>query len=549
MRRAVVLVAFLVSVFVAAVAPSGQTTDAQAACFGESGFCISNSAFLQYFNLRGRVRTFGYPISREFQFLGFRVQFFQGHIMQLQPDGRVQTMNLLQEGLMPATRINGSTFPGPDGGLIGETPKVGERDYADRIVDFTRRYAPNSWEGRPVRFFDTFIGTVDLATAFPGGGGNASLLPLLNLEIWGAVTSRPLADPSNPGFVYQRYQRSIMHYREECRCTERILLADWFRTVITGQGLPTDLAQEMAGTPYIYQYSPGAAGWLARPGELPGTDLTDAFTPELPGFPSPGPAPAPAGPATATPISGDALPTVQFNIDDRNRRVDFGQRLRVEIVATDDRGLDRIEFEGEIAENNNENSNDNVAAGSGFERRVFEDECEGRTICAVVFEIVPQTPGEFLLVARARDGARQTTETTIDVQVRRNQATPTPTPTPTPVPTAAASPCSPRPLVGVAAAPDGAGRLRVTVTAPTTAALSTNALQALRFGAATNALIDAGGQVGATGSFSVALPAGTTQTSFVVRRATPGLATTVPFEVVDACGAFPTLVGGGPAAF
>jgi hypothetical protein len=118
---------------------------------------------------------------------------------------------------------------------------------------------------------------VDLATAFPGGGGSASLLPLLNLEIWGVPTSRPQADPSNAGFIYQRFQRSIMHYQTSCRCTERILLADWFRTVITGQGLPGDLAADMALSPFYLQYDNNQANGVARPAQLPNTDMRFAF--------------------------------------------------------------------------------------------------------------------------------------------------------------------------------------------------------------------------------------------------------------------------------
>ena len=280
MKRLALLIGFLAVAAGAALGPTDHTTRAQANCFPQSGFCISNPAFQTYFDLRGRVETFGYPISREFTFLGFRVQFFQGHIMQLMPDGRVATMNLLQQGLMPVTRVNGSVFPAEDPALLAEAPSVGQPNYAERIVEFIRRNAPNEFNGRPVRFFDTFISTVGLATAFPGGGGDPALLPLLNLEIWGAVTSRPLADPTNPDFIYQRYQRSIMHYRESCRCTERILLADWFKTVITGQGLPPDLAQEMASSPFIGQYDNAQSNGVARPAELPNTDMRFAFEPQ-----------------------------------------------------------------------------------------------------------------------------------------------------------------------------------------------------------------------------------------------------------------------------
>jgi hypothetical protein len=86
------------------------------------------------------------------------------------------------------------------------------------------------------------------------------------------------------------------------------------------------------------------------------------------------------------------------------------------------------------------------------------------------------------------------------------------------------------------------------VTAGTSAQLPNNLLQSIVFGTATNALIDVpGGPTGATGNFTVS--PGTPQFSFVVRRAQEGAGTTVNFVVVDACGNWPTFVGGGPNAF
>jgi len=109
-----------------------------------------------------------------------------------------------------------------------------------------------------------------------------------------------------------------------------------------------------------------------------------------------------------------------------------------------------------------------------------------------------------------------------------------------------ANTCSPRPPVQVTSAPDGAGHLRVTVTAT---GLGTP-LSALHFGTATNAQIDApGAPPGASGPFDVATPAGATSYTFVVRRATAGQGVQVPFTVADACGNWPTFVGGGPSAF
>jgi hypothetical protein len=116
------------------------------------------------------------------------------------------------------------------------------------------------------------------------------------------------------------------------------------------------------------------------------------------------------------------------------------------------------------------------------------------------------------------------------------------TATGTPTPAAA---CAPRPSIGVATTTLGAGRLQVVVTAPS---IANDRLVALRFGAATNARIEAPGQNG-SGGFSVSLPPGTQQATFVVQRVADGQAVTVPLTVVDSCGEWPTVVGGGPAAF
>ncbi len=305
----------------------------QGECFTQTGFCITAPDFQTYFNLRGGVDTFGYPVSREFNLQGFPVQFFQGQILQRLPDGSVATLNLLDPGLMPATHINGSTFPAADPTLVASTPRLTDPEYATDIINFLQKNTPNSFAGQPVDFQNTFMDTVSLSTAFPNGGGDPSILPLLNLEIWGAVTSPAEADPNNHDFVYQRFQRGIMHYRSDCKCTERILLADWFKSVMLGSvqaaipptptsnlgpslaalgfqqraavvepmfyqrlaqsagPLPSDLAADMASSPFLNQWQPGGVRGLARPDQLPGTDLTNAFVPDLPGYGTPAAAP------------------------------------------------------------------------------------------------------------------------------------------------------------------------------------------------------------------------------------------------------------------
>jgi hypothetical protein len=108
--------------------------------------------------------------------------------------------------------------------------------------------------------------------------------------------------------------------------------------------------------------------------------------------------------------------------------------------------------------------------------------------------------------------------------------------------------CSPRPRVTITAVPAG-GRLAVTVGVTDAA----NRLLGIAFGAGarqpTNALLDLpDGRVGMTGTPVYTPPVGATQATFHVRRATAGLATTVPMVVTDRCGTWETLAGGGVAA-
>src|SRR3954452_2047631 len=180
MKRIAVLVGFLLVALVSAVAPPEHETSAQANCFQETGFCISNPAFAEYFRLRGGVRIMGYPVSRSFALEGFEVQFFQRVILQLQGN-TVQRLNVLDPNVMPMTRANQSVFPAPDPALAAQAPQVGTPDYARQVVEFVRRVAPDSWNGQPVGFFTLFNTSVPIDIAFPGVTPNPDLVTLLNL--------------------------------------------------------------------------------------------------------------------------------------------------------------------------------------------------------------------------------------------------------------------------------------------------------------------------------------------------------------------------------
>ena len=265
-----------------AAAPAAPLEQAEPPYFPETGFRIANANFADYFAKRGGLRTFGYPVSRAFKFLGTDVQFFQRQIMQLRPDGNVGTLNILDEGLMPYTRINGSVFPAASASVVAQAPSPTSPDYAARVLDFVKVFAPDSWNGQAVNFSQTFLNTVRYEEAFPNSEADPGIMPSINLELWGVPTSQPAADPSNAQFVYQRFQRGIMHYDAATGATQGLLLADYLKSILTGQNLPPDLEAQARTSRFYKQYDPRRSFSLARPLELPATDLTNAFETESP---------------------------------------------------------------------------------------------------------------------------------------------------------------------------------------------------------------------------------------------------------------------------
>jgi hypothetical protein len=123
----------------------------------------------------------------------------------------------------------------------------------------------------------TFTNTVRAEEAFPGSVTQLNLLPGINLELWGLPTSAPITDPANGNFVFQRFQRGMMHYNRLTGASEGILLAAYLRAIITGRELPTDLATQATSNRFYLQYANDKPLGLNRPDQLPGTNLRDAF--------------------------------------------------------------------------------------------------------------------------------------------------------------------------------------------------------------------------------------------------------------------------------
>lgn len=250
--------------------------------FSQTGFQV-DTRFADYFAHRGGVSTFGYPISRVFLFHGLPTQIFQRAVLQWQSNDSASLLNLLDPGYMPFTSFNGSIVPAYDPAFIANVPPPGAPGYIDQVMQFIAQNVPNRFAGAPVNFHQTFLDTVP-PSAISAAGANPSLLPGFDLEIWGVPTSAPMTDPHNSNFIYQRYQRGIMVYQASQGVTEGLLLGQYFKEMLMGQGLPSDVAQEAAGSPYLNQYCPTGLHWICRPGhwDLATIDLTGAFEQETP---------------------------------------------------------------------------------------------------------------------------------------------------------------------------------------------------------------------------------------------------------------------------
>jgi uncharacterized protein (DUF1501 family) len=101
--------------------------------------------------------------------------------------------------------------------------------------------------------------------------------------------------------------------------------------------------------------------------------------------------------------------------------------------------------------------------------------------------------------------------------------------------------CNPRPPITMNTAKLGNGQLRVTLTA------GAGTLKSITFNNAAGAQVDVGGGPRGAG-FTHTLSPAASQFAFTVQRTSGGHAT-VHFSVSDDCGAWQSLVGGGPGAF
>lgn len=256
--------------------------------FTETGFGIADLRVWNYFESRGGVSTFGFPVSNAFTLLGFPVQIFQRHILQVAPDG-VRPMNLLDPDVLPVNQINFATFPVHDPAVATSAPGPSAPNYGQAVLDYIISAVPNQFDGEAVNFQATYLA---------GGAGDA----IAALEVWGFPTSQPASDPNNGAFIYQRFQRGFLHHDTTSGFTGGILLGDAFKAVLRGTGAPADLAAQTADGPFWGQYDPTKPGALARPDVLVASDLSGSFGDAA--APTPEAAPVPVPPSA--PVAGVA---------------------------------------------------------------------------------------------------------------------------------------------------------------------------------------------------------------------------------------------------
>ncbi len=267
------LVAPVVAALLAAVAAgAAQADEPDAWFFPETGFGVWNPKLRAYYESHGGVATFGFPISNVFTLYGIEVQLFQRQGIRIGPDGSPRGLNILQWPYLDYRRFGELTIPQVDDDLISAAPKAGSSGYTDAIRAFIRAHVPDSWQGREVGFLRQF-----LAAAPPGIP--RPLQELAALEFWGFPRSRPMPDPANAGFVYQRFQRGVMYYSATTGATNGLPLGDYLKSLMTGERLSAGLATAAADNPLLRQYAPHFPLGMRRPAELPDSDLTDAFLP------------------------------------------------------------------------------------------------------------------------------------------------------------------------------------------------------------------------------------------------------------------------------
>jgi hypothetical protein len=250
--------------------------------FPETGFAIADDNIWNFYHRRGGARTFGAPLSRLVLLNGAWVQLFERGMLQVNDDGQVVSVNLLEGGYLPYEAFGDLTLPPVDEALIAGAPDPSEPDFGARSQEFVRANAPDDFDGANPRFYTTFLGTVGFYDAFFDGQGDPALVPGFSLEIWGLPTGAPtyqtIDGETDPNTILMRFQRGVMAHDRSLGTTRRVELGYYLRSVLIGDDSQVVLAAAALGNPLWAQYNPEAADWTDRPSELLETNLVLGFT-------------------------------------------------------------------------------------------------------------------------------------------------------------------------------------------------------------------------------------------------------------------------------
>jgi hypothetical protein len=251
--------------------------------FSETGFSVGDDNIWVYYHRRGGYRTFGPPISRQFTLNTMQMQLFEKALLQVDAEGRVSPVNLLEAPFIPYDTLGDLQLPPAEPGVIAAAPDPALPNFPEATQDFIWVVAAESYDGNPTRFYSTFLTTVLFREAFFDGNGDPNLIPGFALEIWGLPTSGASyhiigyepGPPEGPelvpifdrNIVLQRFQKGVMRFDAPDRRTAGVPLGVYLRAVIRGEALP-DLATAAAGsTPLWAQYNPEAPAFIDRPEE------------------------------------------------------------------------------------------------------------------------------------------------------------------------------------------------------------------------------------------------------------------------------------------
>jgi hypothetical protein len=272
--------------------------------FVETGYYVGQGAIWEFFASHEADLTFGPPLSNVFTLEGRDVQIFRNHVLEVDPDGSVGTMALLDSGAVPSTRLGRRTVPDRDASLVAAAPATTGPNWRSAAHAFAQANAPDVWDGLEVDFLEFYLA----AREQPPATSDSALL------VWGLPVSKVVRDPARPELIHLRWERGVMEYNSVTGRTQPVPLGELFKAVLTGEGLPAELAVDAQGSPYYRQYGPAQPLGLVRPDLLPDSSLEGAFEPNVVGgWPSGSTASSQLSPlqstTTSTPFSSASSPT------------------------------------------------------------------------------------------------------------------------------------------------------------------------------------------------------------------------------------------------